>query len=160
MIALGIVLLALLGVPLFAIIGLSALLSFYNAEINSAAIFIELYRVASNPTLIAIPLFTFSGFILAHGKTPERLTRVSQSLLRDAPGGLPLAILMACAFFTALTGASGVTIIALGGFVISLVIKRKIWRELFIGIDHFIRKSRPFIPPFPATYFIWPCRPS
>ena len=67
MIAFGIILLALLGVPLFAIIGLSALLSFYNAEIDSAAIFVELYRVASNPTLIAIPLFTFSGFILAHG---------------------------------------------------------------------------------------------
>ena len=117
MIAFGIILLALLGVPLFAIIGLSALLSFYNAEIDSAAIFIELYRVASNPTLIAIPLFTFSGFILAHGKTPQRLTRISQSILRGAPGGVPLAILMACAFFTALTGASGVTIIALGGLL-------------------------------------------
>ena len=89
MIALGIILLALLGVPLFAIIGLSGLASFYNAEIDSAAIFIELYRVASNPTLVAIPLFTFSGFILAHGKTPERLTRVSQSILRGAPEASP-----------------------------------------------------------------------
>ena len=114
MIALGIILLALLGVPLFAIIGLAALVSFYGAEIDSAAIFIELYRVASNPSLIAIPLFTLSGFILAHGNAPERVTRVSQSFLRGIPGGIPLAILMACAFFTSLTGASGVPIIALG----------------------------------------------
>ena len=134
MIALGIVLLALLGVPLFAIIGLSALLSFYNAEINSAAIFIELYRVASNPTLIAIPLFTFSGFILAHGKTPERLTRVSQSLFCDAPGGLPLAILIACAFFTALTGASGVTIIALGGLLYPLLLKERYGENFSLGL--------------------------
>ena len=134
MIALGIVLLALLGVPLFAIIGLSALASFYNAEIDSAAIFIELYRVASNPTLIAIPLFTFSGFILAHGKTPERLTRLSQSILRGAPGGIPMAILMACAFFTALTGASGVTIIALGGLLYPLLLKEKYGENFSLGM--------------------------
>ncbi|MBC8287303.1 MAG: TRAP transporter large permease subunit [Nitrospinae bacterium] len=134
MIALGIILLALLGVPLFAIIGLSALASFYNAEIDSAAIFIELYRVASNPTLIAIPLFTFSGFILAHGKTPERLTRVSQSIFRGAPGGIPMAILIACAFFTALTGASGVTIIALGGLLYPLLLKEKYGENFSLGM--------------------------
>ena len=134
MIALGIILLALLGVPLFAIIGLSGLASFYNAEIDTAAIFIELYRVASNPTLIAIPLFTFSGFILAHGKTPERLTRVSQSILRGAPGGIPLAILIACAFFTALTGASGVTIIALGGLLYPLLLKEKYGENFSLGM--------------------------
>jgi C4-dicarboxylate transporter, DctM subunit len=134
MIALGIILLAFLGVPLFAIIGLSGLASFYNAEIDSAAIFIELYRVASNPTLIAIPLFTFSGFILAHGKTPERLTRVSQSILCGAPGGFPLAILVACAFFTALTGASGVTIIALGGLLYPLLLKEKYGENFSLGM--------------------------
>ena len=134
MIALGIILLAFLGVPLFAIIGLSGLASFYNAEIDTAAIFIELYRVASNPTLIAIPLFTFSGFILAHGKTPERLTRVSQSILRGAPGGIPLAILIACAFFTALTGASGVTIIALGGLLYPLLLKEKYGENFSLGM--------------------------
>jgi C4-dicarboxylate transporter, DctM subunit len=134
MIALGIILLALLGVPLFAIIGLAALISFYGAEINSAAIFVELYRVASNPTLIAIPLFTFSGFILAHGKTPERLTRISQSFLRGLPGGIPLAILMACAFFTALTGASGITIIALGGLLYPLLLKEKYGENFSLGM--------------------------
>jgi C4-dicarboxylate transporter, DctM subunit len=134
MIAFGIILLALLGVPLFAIIGLSALVSFYYAEINSAAIFVELYRVASNPTLIAIPLFTFSGFILAHGKTPERLTRISQTIFRSAPGGIPLAILMACAFFTALTGASGVTIIALGGLLYPLLLKEKYGEKFSLGL--------------------------
>jgi C4-dicarboxylate transporter, DctM subunit len=134
MIAFGIFLLALLGVPLFAIIGLSALTSFYNAEIDPAAIFIELYRIASNPTLIAIPLFTFSGFILAHGKTPERLARVSQSFLRGAPGGIPIAILMACAFFTALTGASGVTIIALGGLLYPLLLREKYGENFSLGM--------------------------
>lgn len=134
MIAFGIILLALLGVPLFAVIGLSALASFYNAEIDSAAIFIELYRVASNPTLIAIPLFTFSGFILAHGKAPERLARISQTILRGVPGGVPLAILMTCAFFTALTGASGVTIIALGGLLYPLLLKEKYGEKFSLGM--------------------------
>ncbi len=134
MIAFGIILLALLGVPLFAIIGLSGLVSFYNADIDPAAIFIELYRVASNPTLIAIPLFTFAGFVLAHGKTPERLARLSKSLLGGIPGGIPLAILLACAFFTALTGASGVTIIALGGLLYPLLIKEKYGENFSLGL--------------------------
>ena len=103
----GIILLALLGTPLFAIIGLAGLIAFYFADINTAAIFIELYRVASAPTLIAIPLFTFAGFILAESKTPQRLTRLSQTLLGGVPGGVPLVVLLACAFFTAFTGASG-----------------------------------------------------
>ncbi len=134
MIALGIILLALFGVPLFAIIGLSALVSFYSADIELAGIFIELYRVASNPTLIAIPLFTFAGFILAHGKTPERLARLSQSLLGGIPGGIPLTILLACAFFTALTGASGVTIIALGGLLYPLLIREKYGENFSLGL--------------------------
>ncbi|MEK9630129.1 MAG: TRAP transporter large permease subunit [Nitrospinota bacterium] len=134
MIAFGIILLALLGVPLFAIIGLAGLVSFYNADIDSVAIFIELYRVASNPTLIAIPLFTFAGFVLAHGKTPERLTRLSQSLFGGIPGGVPLAILLACAFFTALTGASGVTIIALGGLLYPILIKEKYGENFSLGL--------------------------
>jgi C4-dicarboxylate transporter, DctM subunit len=134
MIASAIILLALLGVPLFAVIGLCALVSFYNADIDTAAIFIELYRVASNPTLIAIPLFTFAGFILAHGKTPERLARLSHSLLGGIPGGIPLAILLVCAFFTALTGASGVTIIALGALLYPILIKDKYEENFSLGL--------------------------
>ena len=71
MIAFGIILLALLGVPLFAIIGLSALLSFYNAEINSAAIFIELYREASNPTLSPFLYLPFPDLFSPMAKRPN-----------------------------------------------------------------------------------------
>ncbi len=134
MIAFGIIILALLGVPLFTIIGLCGLVSFYNADIDASAIFIELYRVASNPTLIAIPLFTFAGFVLAHGKTPDRLAKLSQSFLGGIPGGISLAILLACAFFTALTGASGVTIIALGGLLYPLLIKEKYGENFSLGL--------------------------
>lgn len=130
----AIVLLALLGTPLYAIIGLAALLSFHFADINSAAIFIELYRVASAPTLIAIPLFTFAGFILAESKTPQRLTRLTRALLGGIPGGLPWVVLVACAFFTAFTGASGVTIIALGGLLYPLLLKEHYGKNFSLGL--------------------------
>ncbi|MEE9258910.1 MAG: TRAP transporter large permease subunit [Nitrospinaceae bacterium] len=130
----AILLLAFLGAPLYAVIGLTALLSFYHAEINLAAIFIELYRVASTPMLIAIPLFTFAGFILANGKTPERLTRLSQAFLGGILGGVPLVVLAACAFFTAFTGASGVTIIALGGLLYPLMLKEKYSKNFSLGL--------------------------
>ena len=134
MIAFLITVLAFLDVPLFAIIGFCGLVSFYNADIDVAAIFIELYRVASNPTLIAIPLFTFAGFVLANGKTPDRFANLSQSLLGDIPGGIPLVILLICAFFTALTGASGVTIIALGGLLYPLLIKENYGENFSLGL--------------------------
>ncbi|KMP11605.1 C4-dicarboxylate ABC transporter [Candidatus Nitromaritima sp. SCGC AAA799-C22] len=130
----AIVLLTFLGTPLYAVIGLAALLSFNAAEINSAAIFIELYRIAGSPTLIAIPLFTFAGFILANGKTPERLTRLSRALLGGIPGGVPLVVLVACAFFTAFTGASGVTIIALGGLLYPLMLKEMYPKNFSLGL--------------------------
>ena len=130
----GIITLALLGVPLFAIIGLAGLVSFHYAEIDSAAIFIELYRVASSPMLIAIPLFTLAGFILAESKTPQRLTRLSQGYLGGIPGGTPMAVLVACAFFTAFTGASGVTIIALGGLLYPLMLKEKYSKDFSLGL--------------------------
>ncbi len=130
----GIILLMFMGTPLFAVIGLAALVSFYYADIDSAAIFIELYRVASAPTLIAIPLFTFAGFILSESNTPKRLTRLTHAFLGGVPGGLPLVVLVACAFFTAFTGASGVTIIALGGLLYPLMLKETYSKNFSLGL--------------------------
>jgi len=130
----GVILLALLGAPLYAVLGLAALLAFHAADVDAIAIFIEMYRVASTPTLIAIPLFTLAGFILANGKTPDRLTRLSRTLLGGLPGGAPLVVLLACAFFTAFTGASGVTIIALGGLLYPLMLDEKYSKNFSLGL--------------------------
>ena len=130
----GIILLALLGVPLYAIIGLAGLVAYHYADLDSAGIFIELYRVASSPTLIAIPLFTLAGFIMAESKTPQRLSRLSQCYLGGIPGGVPVAVMVACAFFTAFTGASGVTIIALGGLFYPLLLKEKYSKDFSLGL--------------------------
>jgi C4-dicarboxylate transporter DctM subunit len=130
-IALG---LALIGTPLFAVIGFAGMVSFHNAEIDGSAIFVELYRIASNPTLLAIPLFTFAGFVLAEGKTPQRLNRLSQALFGGFRGGVPLAVLLVCALFSSFTGASGVTIIALGGLLFPLLIKETGSKKFSLGL--------------------------
>lgn len=134
LIIIGIIILALLGTPLYAIIGLGGLVAYHYAEIDSTGIFIELYRVSSSPILIAIPLFTFAGFIMAESKTPQRLTRLSHCYLGGVPGGVPVAVLVACAFFTAFTGASGVTIIALGGLLYPLMLKEQYSKDFSLGL--------------------------
>ncbi|MFQ5487863.1 MAG: TRAP transporter large permease, partial [Gammaproteobacteria bacterium] len=116
-IALVLLLLALLGAPLFAIILASALLGFYHAEIELSVVAIEFYRLAEMPVLLAIPLFTFAGYLLSESQAPRRLVRLTQALLGWMPGGLAIVALTACAFFTAFTGASGVTIVALGALL-------------------------------------------
>ena len=109
--------LVVLGVPLFAIIATSALYGFSSIDIDLSVIAIEIYRIADTPVLLAIPLFTLAGYILGESKASERLVRVTDAMLGWFPGGLAIVSLFACAFFTALTGASGATIIALGAIL-------------------------------------------
>ncbi len=116
-IALLLLILALFGTPLFVIISSIALIAFYFAEIDFIAVIIELYRLASQPILLAIPLFTFAGYLLAESNTPKRLVNFSRALLGWMPGSLAIVTLISCAIFTAFTGASGVTIVALGGLL-------------------------------------------
>lgn len=110
-------LLALLGAPLFTIIGASAMLGFSHSEIDLSVIAIEFYRIAETPVLLAIPLFTFAGYLLSESNAPKRLVRITLAFLGWMPAGLAVVSLIACAFFTAFTGASGVTIVALGALL-------------------------------------------
>ena len=111
------ILLALLGAPLFAVIAASAMLGFLREGIDLQAIAIEFYGIAEMPILLAIPLFTFAGYLLSESGAPGRLVRLTGALLGWMPAGLAIVALAACAFFTAFTGASGVTIIALGALL-------------------------------------------
>ncbi|MEJ2059753.1 MAG: TRAP transporter large permease subunit [Gammaproteobacteria bacterium] len=109
--------LALLSAPLFAIIAASALFGFHAEDIDLQAVVLEFYRISQMPILVAIPLFTFAGYLLGESNAPRRLVRLTRSLLGWMPGGLPIVSLVSCALFTAFTGASGITIVALGALL-------------------------------------------
>ena len=111
------ILLAILGAPLFAIIATSAMAGFTNNDTELMTIALELMSIAQMPILTAIPLFTFAGYLLSESQAPQRLVRLTNAMFGWMPGGLALVCLAACAFFTAFTGASGVTIIALGAIL-------------------------------------------
>jgi tripartite ATP-independent transporter DctM subunit len=119
MILLGaaLLLLAVLGAPLFTVIAASAMLGYQREGIDLMAVAIEILGIAEMPFLSAIPLFTFAGYLLSESMAPRRLVRLTNAVLGWMPGGLALVALSACAFFTAFTGASGVTIIALGAIL-------------------------------------------
>ena len=117
LISIGLVILVLLGAPLFAVIGASVMLAFARADVDLTVVIIEIYRVAEMPVLLAIPLFTFAGYLLAESQAAQRLVRITNALLGWLPGGLALVVLIVCALFTAFTGASGITIVALGALL-------------------------------------------
>jgi len=125
---------ALLGAPLFAVIGAVALLSFSAEGIDSSVVMIDLTRIATNPTLLAIPLFTFAGYLLAESKAPTRLVNLARGLFGAIPGGLAVVALVTCALFTAFTGASGVTIVALGGLLFPILLKEEYPERLSLGL--------------------------
>ncbi|MCX6138359.1 MAG: TRAP transporter large permease subunit [Ignavibacteriales bacterium] len=127
-------LLMLFGAPLFTIIASIALYGFSSQDIPSANAIAELYRLASQPVLLAIPLFTFAGYMLAESKTPRRLVELTQALIGWLPGGLAIVVLAACAMFTAFTGGSGITIVALGGLVYPILISEKYSENFSLGL--------------------------
>lgn len=96
---------------------LTALIAFSISGVETSVVALEMYRMASSPTLLTIPLFTLAGYLIAESKAPQRLYRLADSALGHLPGGVSIVALVVCAFFTAFTGASGVTIIALGGLL-------------------------------------------
>src|SRR5690606_39109039 len=95
---------------------------------------IEFFGIAETPVLVAIPLFTFAGFLLSEGGAPQRLVRLSQALLGWLPGGLAMISLAVCALFTAFTGASGVTIIALGALLFPALVEAGYERRFSLGL--------------------------
>jgi C4-dicarboxylate transporter DctM subunit len=108
---------AILGAPLFALIAAAAGIGFHLAGYDLTTVAVEFNRLANMPGLVAIPLFTLAGYLLGESAAPRRLVRLSNALLGWLPGGLAIVALVACALFTAFTGASGVTIVAMGGLL-------------------------------------------
>jgi len=121
---------AFLGAPLFIVLTLLAIVSMTSVGLDTINIPIEIYRLANAPTVVCIPLFTFAGLIIAESNSPKRLFRFAQAAFGWIPGGIAVVSLLLCAIFTAFTGASGVTIIALGGLLFP-ILKKEGHRETF-----------------------------
>jgi tripartite ATP-independent transporter DctM subunit len=124
----------LLGAPLFTAFSGLTLVLLFLAEIDSSAMIIEMHRMATTPILVAIPLFTFAGYLLSESQTPKRLIRLTDAFLGWLPGGLSIITLVTCAAFTALTGATGLTIIALGGILFPALLQGKYPEKFSLGL--------------------------
>ncbi len=112
-----------LGMPIFAAIGGAACLLFWYDMTPIASVPTETYRLAASPMLPAIPLFTLGGYILAEGGASRRVTRLSRALVGWMPGGLAIVATLVLAFFTPLTGASGVTILSMGALLLPTLVE-------------------------------------
>ncbi len=128
------VLLALLGLPLFVALAGGSLLATFNAGLDPALLIVELNRLASSPYLAAIPLFTLAGVVLAAGGAPQRMIQLFNAMVGWLPGGMAVVAIASCAFFTAFSGASGVTILALGGLMFPMLMHAGYSERLNLGL--------------------------
>jgi tripartite ATP-independent transporter DctM subunit len=112
---------SILGVPAFVTLGGTALVLFWSVDQPIASIPIAHYALVTNPTLPTLPLFTLAGYFLTEGGSPKRLVRVFYALFGQFKGGPAIVTVLVCAFFTSFTGASGVTILALGGLLMPVL---------------------------------------
>ena len=134
---LGIIVIAVslfFGAPIFVGLGALAVLMFWLDYTPISAIPAEAYRIVVSPTLPTIPLFTLAGYLLAESRASERLVTVFRELFGWIPGGTPVIIVLLCGFFTALTGGSGVTILALGGLLLPMLIRDGYSRSFSLGL--------------------------
>ena len=111
----------ILGAPIFTALGGAALILFWSAGQPIAMVSVDQYRLAVDANLPAIPLFTLAGYFLAEGGASRRMVRIFQALFAGIRGGPAIVTAMICAFFTTFTGASGVTILALGGLLMPVL---------------------------------------
>jgi C4-dicarboxylate transporter, DctM subunit len=123
-----------LGGPIFALLGGLAVLLFMKDAVPIAAMPVAAYRLAVSPTLAAIPLFTLTGFLLSESKASERLLRVFRALLGWLPGGTAIVVAVVCAFFTAFTGGSGVTILAMGALLFQALRQERYGESFSLGL--------------------------
>ena len=123
-----------IGVPIFVVIAGLTLYLLFTTQIDSSALIIEIHRMATTPVLVAIPLFTFAGYLLSASGAPNRLIRLSNAIMGWLPGGLSVIALVTCAVFTALTGATGLTIIALGGILLPVMMRARYSETFSLGL--------------------------
>jgi tripartite ATP-independent transporter DctM subunit len=125
-----------LGAPIFALLGGIAMFGFFTDGSRPIVPLIKAFEELTSPSanLAAIPLFTLTGFLLAEGKSSERLLRALRALFGWAPGGTAVAAATLCAFFTLFTGGSGVTILALGGLLLPALLKEGYRERFSIGL--------------------------
>ena len=114
-----------LGLPIAIAIGGAATLLFFLEGTPIAAVPGEAYRMATSPMLPAIPLFTLAGYILAAGGSSQRLLALFTAMVGWLPGGLAIVVTLVLAFFTPLTGASGITILAMGGLLLPMLLRAR-----------------------------------
>jgi tripartite ATP-independent transporter DctM subunit len=122
------------GAPIFVLLGAAALLLFRGEGVTIAAIPAETYRIVVSPVLPTIPIFTLVGILLAEGKSSGRLVRLFRAFFGFLPGGTAVAATLLCAFFTTFTGASGVTILALGGLLLPVLLKDGFPENFSVGL--------------------------
>jgi tripartite ATP-independent transporter DctM subunit len=132
---------ALLGAPLFTFLGGMAIFLWLHGttsvqpqQLASAmedALGPHFARMSVLPT---IPVFTLAGYLMSESKTPQRLVRVARALLGAVPGGLAVVCLLASAFFTIFSGASGITIVAIGGLLYPALIRDKYPEKFSLGL--------------------------
>jgi len=130
----GLFVATLLGAPIFIAVGGAALILLWGEYVPLASLAVNHYGIATNPSLPAIPMFTLAGYFLAESRAPARLLAVFNALLGHRRGGAAIVTVMAATFFTCFTGASGVTILALGGLLMPLLLDSGIRRKHALGL--------------------------
>jgi tripartite ATP-independent transporter DctM subunit len=123
-----------LGTPVFVAMAALALFFFFRDGLPVTAVTAEVYRLISSPTLPAIPLLTACGYVLAESDASLRLLRFFKSLLGWMPGGLAVIVIAVCALFTTFTGGSGITVIAIGGLVLPMLLKDGYPEDFSLGL--------------------------
>ncbi|HXI54217.1 MAG TPA: TRAP transporter large permease subunit [Candidatus Saccharimonadales bacterium] len=124
----------LLGAPVFTALGGAALLLFWGADQPVESVPLKHYSLTTNDLLPSIPIFTLAGYFLAEGEASKRLVRVFQAFVGQFRGGPAIVTALACAFFTSFTGASGVTILALGGVLMPVLLAAKYSERNALGL--------------------------
>ena len=120
----GIVLLMVTGVPLAVVMGMISIVCVgILTHIPIQSIFQQLFKGAEQDLLQAVIFFIAAGSVITRGSVAARLIRVGQALVGGFTGGLAITAVFICLFFSAVSGSSPATVVAIGSIMIPALVE-------------------------------------
>jgi len=124
----------LLGAPLYTALGGATLIYLWLEDFPISGVATSHYSMSTEALIPTIPLFTLAGYFMAESQASKRLVRVFQAFVGQFRAGPAIVTVMVCAFFTAFTGGSGVTILALGPLLMPVLTSAKYGEKPSLGL--------------------------
>lgn len=140
-------LLLIIGVPISISLGAATMLSMLTYDVPLAVVGQRMFTALDSVSIMAIPFFVLAGNLMTQGGIFRRLVDFANRIIGNVRGGMCYAMVLACAFFAALSGSAPATVLAIGSMLYPEMVKLGYPKARCAGLLTVSGGLGPIIPP-------------